>query len=461
MNTGVSYDAVAFFDGNIIVKEMLYPEFEAILDHVVGIHDFRNKTAHAVYLRINASLKITAAVFFVIDFDGKGYVNKAWNIPLQHLADTAGRGADLGAGQIKLSCRSQCSVSWHQRSLWDPVLEAGDSNTLTILAKAISRNRLGLPVAPEPAPEPRLANDAAVTPAAKFAVNVPGQSADAELEARFKQKYQQELKAHTKTLLEEQKLRLAAMKSEAQDQLEKIQSHYRAERIKLNEKIESSKQLFLEEKHKNLQLKKTLEAQADSVKQVRERYSTELEQSKAFSQDQLLELEEKFENEAQAKLDSVTTELKERLDMREVELFYRDEQIKRLNEETAQLRREKQSLVDGRGDRLLQNLVEQGITFVAFQPGVDHLTIPLSDMSKYLDSPINYVADKCAVDKQLYLSWLAHVELPVCAHTDRGVMCGKSIPKVDKPSRFYAGESDRCSEHNRAANTFSELLKVR
>jgi hypothetical protein len=465
MNTGVSYDAVAFFDGNILVKEMLYPEFEAILDHVVGIHEFRNKNAHAVYLRINAQLKITAAVFFVIDFDDRGNVNKAWNIPLQHLADTAGRGADLGAGQIKLSCRSQCSVSWHQRSLWDPVLEPGDSNTLTILAKAISRNRLGLQMAPaaepEPAPQPPRVNQSSSFASAKPAENGVSATALSELEARLKQKYQQDLKAHSKILLEDQKLRLSAMKVEAQDQLEKIQSHYRAECIKLNEKIESSKQLFLEEKHKNLQLKKTLDSQADNVKQVRERYTAELEQSKAFSRDQLLELQEKFENEAQAKLDSVTTELKERLDMREVELFYRDEQIKRLNEETAQLRKEKQSLVDGRGDGLLQNLVESGITFVAYQPGVDHLTIPLSDMSKYLESPVDYVAEKCAVDKPLYLSWLAHVELPVCNHTTHGVMCAKPIPKVDKPSRFYVGESDRCAEHNRAANTFSELLKVR
>lgn len=445
MNTGVSHEAVAFLDGNIVVKEMLYPEFEAVLDHVVAIHDFKDKTARAVYLRINATLKITAAVFFVIDFDSRGFVNKSWNIPLMHLADTAGKGADLGAGAIKLSCRSQCSVSWHQRSLWDPVLDAGDSNTLTILAKAIAKNRLGLPV--EPAPP-------ASTPL--------GSESQAAIAGRADQnRYQQDVQNHSRALAEEHKLRLAALKAEAQDHLEKIQSHYRQERQKLVEKLTSTKQLFAEEKHKNLLLKKTLQEQADSVTEIRERFIRELEQNKAVGQDQLMALEEKYQLESQAKVDSAMAELKERLDMRDVELFYRDEQIKRLNEEIQQLRKDKEGLVDG-GERLLPKLVEKGITFVAYQPGVDHLTIPLSDMSRYLDSPIDYVAEKCAVDKALYQAWLSHYELPVCNHhRDSGGVCAKPIPKVDKPSRFIMGESDRCSKHNRAASTFSELLKVR
>jgi hypothetical protein len=148
--------------------------------------------------------------------------------------------------------------------------------------------------------------------------------------------------------------------------------------------------------------------------------------------------------------------------MREVELFYRDEQIGRLNEEVTQLRQEKQSLIDGSGDRVLQKLVESGITFVAYQPGVDHLTIPLRDMSQYLDSPLSYVAEKCAVDEAHYRSWIAHYEFPACNDNDSsGKSCGKPIPKIEKPSRFISGESDRCSKHSRASNTLNAMMKAR
>ena len=454
MSSGINHDAIVFFDGNIIAKEMLYPEFEAILDHVVAIHEFKATTAKAAFIRINSCLKITAAVFFTIDFDAQGFVDKSWNIPLSHLAENAGKGADLGAGRIKLSCRSQCSVSWHQRSLWDPVLEEGDTNTLNILAQAITRNRLGLTQEVEPV----------ISEEAAPKIHSENASARVESEEKLreelKKEFKTELKAQSKAIAEEHKLRLAALKSEAQDHLEKIQHHYRSEREKLIGKNESIKLLFAEEKHKNLQLKKTLDEQANSVKDIRQKFTEQLEENKAIGQDQLLALEEKFEIEAQAKIDAVTAELKERLDMREVELFYRDEKIKRLNEEAAQLKGEKQALVDSRGDRLLQKLVESGITFVTYQPGVEHLTIPLNDVGRYLDSPIEYVAEKCSVDKELYDAWLSHFELPVCSHSVGGSICGKPLQKIDKPSKFISGESDRCSKHNRAANTFTQLRNV-
>ncbi len=456
MSAGISSDAVVFVEGNgnIVAKEMLYPEFEAILDHVVGIEEFKSVNTTAVFLRINSQLHITAAVFFTLEFDASGYVDKSWNIPLQHLVDTAGPGPDLGSGPIKLACRSQCSVSWHQRALWDPNFDEGDSNTLTILAKSIRRNRLGLAVV-----------DTDNEPPVLGAKEPPGKErfeAKAELEAKIKKKYQQELKTRSAALIEEHKLRLAALKSETQDHIEAIQQQHLNERLILAETLESTKQLFSEEKHRNLQLKKTLATQAQDMSEARERVQEELEQAKEVEQEQLLLLEERFELEYKAKLDEAKTELKEMLDMREVELFYRDEQVKRLNQEVAQLRQEKQNLIDGSGDRVLQRLVESGVTFVAYQPGVDHLTIPLREMSDYLESPINYVAEKSSVDKDLYQRWIAHYELPVCNHVVTGnELCAKPIPKVERPGRFIIGESDRCLEHNRASNALSELIKVR
>ncbi|ARN75950.1 hypothetical protein [Oceanicoccus sagamiensis] len=345
-------------------------------------------------------------------------------------------------------------MSWHQRALWDPNLDSGDLNSLTLLAKSIRRNRLGLAVV-----------DTAVEPPILGGTDSSAKETEAgkaELEARLKKKYQQELKARSGALIEEHKLRIAALKSETQDHIDKLQQQFLEERSLLSETLESTKQLFSEEKHRNLQLKKTLASQTHTMSEARERVQEELEQAKEVEQEQLLLLEERFELEYKAKLDEAKTELKEMLDMREVELFYRDEQVKRLNEEVAQLRQEKQQLIDGSGDRVLQRLAENGVSFVAYHPGVDHLTIPLREMSEYLESPVNYVAAKASVDKALYQRWVAHYELPVCNHVlENNQLCARSVPKVERPGRFIVGESDRCIEHNRASNALSELIKVR
>lgn len=463
MAVGFSSEAIMFFNDGDVVKEMLYPEFEAILDHVVGIAEFENMQVPSAYVRINERLKVTHVVLFLLEFDDDGYVERSWNIPLSHLADNAGRGPDLGAGPIKLSCRSQCSVSWHQRSLWDPDAHAGNT-TLKKIAAAAKRNKLCLTVIDDL--EESTTKFATVDK--KSAAGKPGvQSVDArqlekEITEKLTKKFQDELQKRLSAQQEEHRLRVATMKSEAKDHLAKLQALYRNETEKIKATLDTTKHLFAEEKHRNLQLKNTLDEQADELKNVREKFQKQMVQSKEVGQQQLLELEERFELEYKAKLDKATAELKEMLDMREVELFYRDEQVGRLNAEVSALRQEKQDLLDTSGDRVLQRLVDSGITFVAYQPGIDHLTIPMRDMAQYLESPVDYVAEKSAVDKVLYKQWYEHYQSPVCNHrNEQGDTCGAPIAKVPKPSRFIAGESDRCSKHNHAATKLTTLIKAR
>ena len=59
-----SVETVVLFAEDTITRELLYPEFEAILDGFVPVPDFKGSSAKAVYLVINSSLHITAAVFF-------------------------------------------------------------------------------------------------------------------------------------------------------------------------------------------------------------------------------------------------------------------------------------------------------------------------------------------------------------------------------------------------------------
>src|SRR5690625_6101944 len=92
---------------------------------------------------------------------------------------------------------------------------------------------------------------------------------------------------------------------------------------------------------------------------------------------QLHALQENYEMELAARVQAATTELQERLDMREVELFYRHQQERNLKDEIARLKDENQSLVNQSGGQLLNKLSEAGITFVTYQPGAEHMTIKI------------------------------------------------------------------------------------
>jgi len=107
------YEAVIFMGHKKVLKEMLYSEFEAVLDGVVGEPEFQNQTCHAVYLKIDMRLNILGAVFFLIDFDTDGNPDRRWNLPLAQLVDTAPMSASLNGKSIGITCRSQCQIPWH------------------------------------------------------------------------------------------------------------------------------------------------------------------------------------------------------------------------------------------------------------------------------------------------------------------------------------------------------------
>jgi hypothetical protein len=83
----ITNNAVVFFDSNnSVAKEMLYTEFEAVLDHIVGVPDFEGQKINAVYLQINQHLQVTAAVFFQVGFDSKGYTDNLVGLTLEIMA---------------------------------------------------------------------------------------------------------------------------------------------------------------------------------------------------------------------------------------------------------------------------------------------------------------------------------------------------------------------------------------
>src|SRR3990167_8108400 len=108
-----SHAAVFFLDQQQVTRQMLYTEFEALLDGLGALPEYNDQDAKAVYAVISKSGQIRALVFFTLYFDENGVADSSWNIPVDRLADISGSGPDLGGGPIRLACRSQCSINWH------------------------------------------------------------------------------------------------------------------------------------------------------------------------------------------------------------------------------------------------------------------------------------------------------------------------------------------------------------
>jgi hypothetical protein len=441
---GDSHQAIVFYDGGDIIKQMLFPEFEAVLDQYVGMTDFASQHIHAAYVEINPQLKIVGATFFLIDFDAKGYVGGDWNIPLIQLTDNAGSGPDLGAGPIKMACRSSCSVVSQQAGLWDP-----DQAQIGALHNAIEQNLLSLPIyeppAAQPEPVPMLA--AAVQP--QLAAAVPMM----DLEA-VKQQLRQQLEAEFDS-------RLSSTLDSALKQKEQEELALGEKNTQLKESLDAAKAIISDEKTKNRLLKETLDNQANELHLVRERFQQQLTRSESINEEQLILLQEQFEAESLAMVDAKTKELKERLEMRDSEIFLRDEKNRSLRQELEDLKRH-QTMMAENEENLLDKMVNNGIVFIAEYPSGDQLTIPLTEINRYLDSPLRYMAEQAGVDTEIFRQWIYHCELPVCtAQQGDGQQCGKRIPKVDKPKKFMPGESDRCSSHRASSGKLEQLMGMR
>jgi len=425
-------EAVMFFVEGDVSKEMLYPEFEAILDCVVAIEDFKSQRIAAVYLRLDGTLKITAAVFFYIGFDPEGYADKSWNMPLQRLADGAGPGPSLGAGAIKLCCRSQCSISWHQRGLWDPDTDASTS-TFELLKNRIRRNRLGLL---------RQDFEDSEDDQQRHPWSDSGGSDDPEVSSA------KQLKRQLNALSDEHRLRVATMKSEAQDHMQALRQHYQQALQESDRLLQVSKQLFTEEKDKTMRMHSTLELQSEDIERLRQQHQQVLDNHTALGGDGLGSLEETYGLELRAKVATATRMLEDQLKMRDIELFYRDEKIMRLMAEVSQLREDNKQLQDSSEQQFIDRLDDSGIRLLACQPGLLPLPLPLQDLPDYLQQPGPYTALKSATAQDLLRRWLQHVDHPVCTFSGEfAQLCGESVPQIDDIEMFCGGDSDRCPQH--------------
>ncbi len=436
-------EAVYLFKDDQIARELLYPEFEAILDGFIPVPDFISASAKAVYVQINSHLCITGAVFFLLGFDERGMVDRRWNVPLQQLADSAGAGPDLGAGPIRLACYSQCPVEWHQKNLWDPLMHPGH-NSFLLMKKSLKANRLGLVI--RSAPVESAMADTAVVQSSRS-------SADAEreqlaLQQKLHEHYSKEVRDKMALLVKEHRLSIATLMNQNQAKVHAMQHEHQQRLLAYQQKLRELEQSKKELEERNRHLKESLDVQANKIEGMRDYFTHKLKAAQQDENSQLQALQDNFALELDIKIQAATAELREMLDMREVELFYRHQNESALKEEIVNIKRENQDLIKNGSEQLLGRLAKAGISFVSFQPGVGQLNIPVDDLSQYLENPQSYAAEKSGVDETLYLAWLDHHHLPCCNAVDhRGHVCGKPVVPVESPLAFHLGESDRCEQH--------------
>ncbi len=421
-----SHVAVFFFNEHQVSRQMFYSEFEALLDGLGALPEYSDEDAKAVYVQIDRLGKVKACVFFKLYFDENGVADSGWNVPVERLAEISGSGPDLGGGPIRLSCRSQCSINWHQDDLWDPEMSPG-ANHFVALKKAVQENRLRFKFEAEEEVIPTLA--AAKSPAPD------------ELEEELEQGRRTKLAR----LLKEQRLRIRTLESYRDSVDDQGEREARIQLHSARNEIEELKRLIAQLKLKNEKLAQKLSSRNEQFIDL---------QDKVTGQAQLVaELEKKLKHASgsdrdrleKQKLEAEVVLLKEQLSRRDIDLAYRDEREEQLRAELEEL---KESLAESSGDEgFIERLRELEVVYVVYHPGVGHITMNANDIRDYAANPIAFVSAKCFVTPERYKAWLTHFESPVCQHQASGKLCGKKVDKVSTPSEFEPGVSDRCEEH--------------
>lgn len=416
-----SHEAVLFFEGPVITREMLYAEFEALLDCVVPIRDFAGKELRAAYVRLDAGLQPSVVVLFLIPFDQEGFAEQRWNLPLRQLAESSQRSVHPGTGGVRLASRSNCPLSGWERGLWDPEYSPG-GNTLELLRERLGMNRLGLE-------DSSSAGATARTEQPALALDpTPLQAAQGQTRQESTPGSQEAVLA----LMQQSNLQIGLIREQSQREIGTMQ-HRLAEFRQRCETLEAARLSALGE----LDTLRTRSQQ--ELESVRARLDAEAE-SVARLSEQAASLQAALERNDEA--------FAAERSLLRAEVSRLEEQVHSLSVELTSLRRDKLRLMDDGAESFFAALKEKNVNFVTFQPGAGHITIPADDLSRFLGETEAYVAAKCNVSAEHYRRWLQHYNNPVCQGTSgTGAPCAKAVTKILKPAEFTAGLQDRCDIH--------------
>ena len=401
------YSAVFFMDGSDVSRQMRASEFGAFLDGYVGLSDLADTDVKAVYVLLGSDLVVRSLVFFRIYFDEEGRADSHWNLPVEKLAKKGAKGPDMGAGPIRLVCRSQCPKSTNAEDLWDPDMTPG-SNHFQAIRRAVDANSLKFRKVEPPAPEENIP----VLGAESRTLEDPEISADRVRLAR---------------VIREQRLRIKTLQSVHRDALSDLQRENRHEMQALRNETAELQQKYERQKLSNEQLKKRL---------------AERNEQYLAMQEQLASGAALQEREG-ATADAEVVLLREQLERRQRELELRDEKIVVLEQENYDLRHQAPT-----ENSVMDHLKNHSVFLVAYHAGVGHITLPYDDIEAYFRNPIAYAAERCGLNEPAYRQWLDHYEQPVCHHKNAdGKACSEPVMRISQPAEFRAGIDDHCEKH--------------
>ncbi len=429
--SAVTSEAILFFDHRGISKSMLYSDFEAILDGMVGVPEFADKEVRGAYCLVNGHLRVRALVLFTIDFDEDGMADTTWNVPLRHLAEHGAQGPDMGAGPIRLACRSQCPVAWHQDQLWDPGMKPGANDFIAIRDLIRERGpKMGLEVADDMEP---------VAPSAAPPV-LPTITPDDE----DTRKQDDEERVRLARIIKELRLRVQTLENSQSEEVGKLRYAAQQKEEILNAQLEKVLGQFKALKAQSGALRE----QNDSLKAQVMSLNKSLEEQTLQSASQGSELEvltEQYKLALEQRLEEERAKLSEEIHAKEMDVLTRDDLISQQKQEIAELKRNQTREASSGAQKVLEKLEDLGLSFIAFHPGAGHISIPAEQIAEYMENPVAFAARKCLVTEDHYRAWLAHYENPVCQVSAgmEGQVCGKRVIRVEVPNQFKPGVSDR------------------
>jgi hypothetical protein len=338
-------------------------------------------------------------------------------MPLQHLADNAAKGPNMGSGAVNLACFSQCPIDDQKDSLWDPEMQASN-NDFIVIKKCIQNNNLGL------------------------VFNVDHKKEDEQ------SKSANEERKRTAMIIKEQRLRQKLLSGKAEQDLRQLTLDHQESIYKYQKQCDELQQVLKHEKEQRILLEEKTKGQQEKIAGMREYFESKLkkyeQKEAAWSEQQ----EQYSESNLQVEMDRVSKQYAAELEARDVELIHRRDKETQLQREIVKLKTEKQDLAESSRDILFHQLDDAGINFVTYHPGAGHLTIEADEIDAFLSNNMAYVATKCGVSESHYRAWLNHYYSPTCeSQLEDGSFCDKSLVRLENPSQFIVGESSCCSEH--------------
>ncbi len=424
-----SYETLFIFsdDGRQVSKAMLYTEFEAILDGVVGLSDLAGRDCRAAFVQVDGRLAPRAVVFFLIRFEPDGYADPGWNIPLRHIAAVANVGPDLGSGPIRIARRGDCAISWHKDQLWDPDVTTR-SPTLKSIIDTLRSGRLGLfPCEPDEAEEPGADEILADSNAGQE------EGEGSELQA-----------GRIAALIRQQRERVERLNQQHEEELAELNEAHREQQERFHTEIQHLREQLAGQTERFLKLQERANARSTELRALQARL--ERRAGADSPETDVVSLKKHYRSRYESEAREQVSEVQQRLQTRESELAYQSEIEEQLRDEIRHLREEREQLVSGTADALLVRLQNLGVVFIAYHPGVGHLPIPLADIPAYMDNPQEYAAIKCNVEPAVYRQWVRHWENPRCSgYTEDGRLCQARIERIDKPAKYVHGRSNLCA----------------